>query len=193
VHSTTKYIAGHSDLIGGCAVTRDPLLAERLGFLQNTLGAIPSPLDCFLTLRGIRTLPLRMERHCDNAEYLAERLAQHPSVTTLLYPGLIDHPGHGVASSQMSRFGGMISLELEGGEAAAREFAKNLRLFATAESLGGVESLINHPWSMTHAAIPEQRRLDIGVTPGLVRLSVGIEDAVDLWNDIEDSLAASVS
>ena len=192
VHSTTKYIAGHSDLIGGCAVTRDPLLSERLGFLQNTLGAVPSPLDCFLTLRGIRTLPLRMERHCDNAEYLAERLAQHPSVTSLLYPGLSDHPSHDIAGRQMSRFGGMISLELEGGEAAARKFAENLRLFATAESLGGVESLINHPWSMTHAATPEQRRLEIGVTPGLVRLSVGIEDAVDLWNDIEDSLGASV-
>ena len=192
VHSTTKYIAGHSDLIGGCAVTRDPLLGERLGFLQNTLGAIPSPLDCFLTLRGIRTLPLRMERHCDNAEYLVERLAQHPSVTKLLYPGLSGHPGHEVAKQQMSRSGGMISLELEGGEAAARKFAKNLQLFATAESLGGVESLINHPWSMTHAATPEQRRLEIGVTPGLVRLSVGIEDAIDLWNDIEDSLGASV-
>ena len=188
VHSTTKYIAGHSDLIGGCVVTREPLLTEQLKFLQNTLGAVPSPLDCFLTLRGIRTLPLRMERHCDNAEYLVERLAQHSSVTKLLYPGLSNHNLHNIATVQMSRYGGMISLELKGGENAARKFGKNLKLFATAESLGGVESLINHPWSMTHAAIPEHRRLEYGITPGLVRLSVGIEDAEDLWVDIENAL-----
>jgi len=190
VHSTTKYVAGHSDLIGGCIVTRDPSLTERIRFLQNTIGAVPSPLDCFLTLRGIRTLALRMERHCDNAEYIVERLANHPKVTRLLYPGLADHPGHAVAADQMRRYGGMISLEVEDGEAGARRFAAASHLFATAESLGGVESLINHPWSMTHAATPEARRLEIGVTPGLVRLSVGIEDAADLWKDLSRALEA---
>jgi cystathionine beta-lyase/cystathionine gamma-synthase len=190
LHSTTKYVAGHSDLIGGCVVTRDAELTERIRFLQNTIGAVPSPLDCFLTLRGIRTLALRMERHCDNAEYLVERLAAHPKVTRLLYPGLADHPGHAVAAAQMRRFGGMISLEVEGGEAGARRLAAASPLFATAESLGGVESLINHPWSMTHAATPEAHRLEIGVTPGLVRLSVGIEDAPDLWADLSAALDA---
>lgn len=190
VHSTTKYIAGHSDLVGGAVVTRDVDLNDQIRFLQNTLGAIPSPLDCFLTLRGIRTLALRMERHCDNAEYLVARLVEHPKVTRLLYPGLESHSGHDVARIQMRRFGGMISLEVEGGEAGARRFAAASRLFATAESLGGVESLINHPWSMTHAATPEERRLEVGVTAGLVRLSVGIEDAEDLWRDIENALDA---
>ena len=132
-----------------------------------------------------------MERHCDNAEYLVQKLSSHPKVTRLLYPGLEGHGGHDVAASQMRRFGGMISLEIEGGEAAARRFAKASKLFTTAESLGGVESLINHPWSMTHAATPEARRLEVGVTPGLVRLSVGIEDAEDLWKDIENALNAS--
>ena len=190
LHSTTKYIAGHSDLIGGAVVTRDELLNEQIRFLQNTLGAVPSPLDCFLTLRGIRTLALRMERHCDNAEFIAEKLAQHPKVTRLLYPGISDHPGHSVASTQMRRFGGMISLEVKDGEAGARRFAAASQFFATAESLGGVESLINHPWTMTHAAIPEERRMEVGVTPGLVRLSVGIEDAEDLWRDLERALEA---
>jgi cystathionine beta-lyase/cystathionine gamma-synthase len=188
VHSTTKYIAGHSDLVGGCIVVRDDGLNEQIRFIQNTIGSVPSPLDSFLTLRGIRTLPLRMERHCDNAEFLTERLASHPKVTRLLYPGLAQHSGHEVAARQMRRFGGIISLEVEGGEAGARKLAANLVLFATAESLGGVESLINHPWTMTHAATPEVRRLEVGVTPGLVRLSVGIEDAEDLWNDLNNAL-----
>ncbi len=188
VHSTTKYVSGHSDVIGGCIVVRDDDLADRLAFLQNTIGAVPGPLDCFLTLRGIRTLALRMQRHCDNAEFLVERLAAHQAVTRLLYPGLPDHPGHAVAKRQMRRFGGMISLEVEGGEEGARRFAAACRLWPIAESLGSVSSMINHPWSMTHAATPEQRRLEVGVTPGLVRLSVGIEDAVDLWNDIERAL-----
>jgi cystathionine beta-lyase/cystathionine gamma-synthase len=190
VHSTTKYISGHSDVIGGCIVVRDDALAERFSFLQNTIGAVPGPLDCFLTLRGIRTLALRMERHCDNAEYLAERLAEHPAVTRLLYPGLPNHPGHEVAKRQMRRYGGMISLEVEGGEDGARRFAAASRLFPIAESLGSVSSMLNHPWSMTHATTPEERRLEVGVTPGLVRLSVGIEDAADLWADLERALAA---
>ena len=188
VHSTTKYVSGHSDVVGGCIVVRDEDLAKRLAFLQNTIGAIPGPFDCFLTLRGIRTLALRIERHCDNAEFLAKRLSEHPAVTRILYPGLADHPSHDVATRQMRRYGGMISLEVDGGEDGARRFAAASRLFPIAESLGSVSSMINHPWSMTHAATPEKRRLEVGVTPGLVRLSVGIEDAVDLWNDLENAL-----
>ncbi len=189
VHSTTKYIAGHSDLIGGCVITRNEELDTELKFLQNALGAVPSPMDCFLTLRSIRTLALRVERHCDNAEKLVEKLSGHPKVTRLLYPGLKTHIGHDIAKKQMRRFGGMVSIEVLGGEVGARKFAAASKLFATAESLGGVESLINHPWSMTHASIPEERRLSIGITPGLVRLSVGIEDFEDLWRDIEEALS----
>jgi cystathionine beta-lyase/cystathionine gamma-synthase len=191
LHSTTKYIGGHSDVVGGCVIIRDEQLIERLKFLQNAAGAIPGPFDCFLTLRGIRTLALRMERHCDNAEEITQRLSKRAEVTRILYPGLASHPNHHVAASQMRRFGGMISIELEGGEMAARKFAAALKLFLTAESLGGVESLINHPWTMTHAAIPEQQRRDAGMTPGLVRLSVGIEDVEDLWNDIVQALKIS--
>ena len=191
LHSTTKYIGGHSDVVGGCVIMRDKELIERLKFLQNAAGAVPGPFDCFLTLRGIRTLALRMERHCDNAEEITERLTKRAEVTRILYPGLRSHPNHHVAATQMRRFGGMISIELEGGEMAARKFAAALKLFLTAESLGGVESLINHPWTMTHAAIPEQQRRDAGMTPGLVRLSVGIEDVEDLWTDIVQALQAS--
>lgn len=191
LHSTTKYIGGHSDVVGGCVIMRDKELIERLKFLQNAAGAVPGPFDCFLTLRGIRTLALRMERHCDNAEEITERLTKRAEVTRILYPGLISHPNHHVAASQMRRFGGMISIEIEGGESAARKFAAALKLFSTAESLGGVESLINHPWTMTHAAIPEQQRRDAGMTPGLVRLSVGIEDIEDLWADIVQALHVS--
>lgn len=191
LHSTTKYIGGHSDVVGGCVIMRDKELIERLKFLQNAAGAVPGPFDCFLTLRGIRTLALRMERHCDNAEEITERLTKRAEVTRILYPGLSSHPNHHVAASQMRRFGGMISIEIEGGETAARKFAAALKLFSTAESLGGVESLINHPWTMTHAAIPEQQRRDAGMTPGLVRLSVGIEDIEDLWADIVQALQIS--
>ena len=188
VHSTTKYIAGHSDLIGGCVITRNREIDEQLKFLQNALGAVPSPMDCFLTLRSIRTLAIRVERHCDNAEKLVKKLSQHPKITRLLYPGLKTHNGHDTAKKQMQRYGGMISIEVIGGEQGARKFASASKLFATAESLGGVESLINHPWSMTHAAIPKKRRESIGITPGLVRLSVGIEDFEDLWDDIVNAL-----
>jgi cystathionine beta-lyase/cystathionine gamma-synthase len=191
LHSTTKYIGGHSDVVGGCVIMRDKELIERLKFLQNAAGAVPGPFDCFLTLRGIRTLALIMERHCDNAEEITERLTKRAEVTRILYPGLSSHPNHHVAASQMRRFGGMISIEIEGGETAARKFAAALKLFLTAESLGGVESLINHPWTMTHAAIPEQQRRDAGMTPGLVRLSVGIEDIEDLWADIAQALQIS--
>ena len=191
LHSTTKYIGGHSDVVGGCVIMRDKELIERLKFLQNAAGAVPGPFDCFLTLRGIRTLALRMEKHCDNAEEITERLTKRAEVTRILYPGLRSHPNHHVAATQMRRFGGMISIEIEGGETAARKFAAALKLFSTAESLGGVESLINHPWTMTHAAIPEQQRRDAGMTPGLVRLSVGIEDIEDLWADIVQALQIS--
>jgi cystathionine beta-lyase/cystathionine gamma-synthase len=191
LHSTTKYIGGHSDVVGGCVIMRDKELIERLKFLQNAAGAVPGPFDCFLTLRGIRTLALRMERHCDNAEEITERLTKRSEVTRILYPGLKSHPNYHVAATQMRRFGGMISIEIEGGETAARKFAAALKLFSTAESLGGVESLINHPWTMTHAAIPEQQRRDAGMTPGLVRLSVGIEDIEDLWADIVQALQIS--
>ena len=188
VHSTTKYIGGHSDVIGGCLITQNKELAEKISFLQNAVGAVPAPMDCFLILRGLRTLDLRMTRHCENAHLLAQQLQDHEKVTRLFYPGLESHPTHNIAREQMKAFGGIISLEVVGGEEGARKFAAKLKLFATAESLGGIESLINHPWTMTHAAIPEKQRYDAGMTPGLIRLSIGIEDAEDLWQDISESL-----
>jgi cystathionine gamma-lyase len=188
VHSTTKYIGGHSDVIGGCLITQNKELAEKISFLQNAVGAVPAPLDCFLILRGLRTLDLRMTRHCESAHLLAERLQENGKVTRLFYPGLESHPTHEIARKQMNAFGGIISLEVVGGEEGARKFAAKLKLFATAESLGGIESLINHPWTMTHAAIPEKQRYDAGMTPGLIRLSVGIEDMEDLWQDLVNAL-----
>mgnify|MGYP001061109126 FL=1 len=188
VHSTTKYIGGHSDVIGGCLITQNKELAEKISFLQNAIGAVPAPMDCFLTLRGLRTLDLRMRRHCENAQLLAERLQDQEKVTRLFYPGLESHPTHNIARVQMKAFGGIISLEVIDGEEGARKFAARLKLFATAESLGGIESLINHPWTMTHAAIPEKQRYDAGMTPGLIRLSVGIEDVEDLWQDLVNAL-----
>jgi cystathionine beta-lyase/cystathionine gamma-synthase len=189
VHSTTKYIGGHSDVIGGCLITQSKDIAEKISFLQNAVGAVPAPMDCFLILRGLRTLALRMNRHCESAQALAERLQEHENVTQLFYPGLKSHPNYEIAKQQMNAFGGMISLEVKGGEQGARKFASELKLFATAESLGGIESLINHPWTMTHAAIPEKQRYDAGMTPGLIRLSVGIEDMEDLWQDLVNALA----
>ena len=188
VHSTTKYIGGHSDVIGGCLITQSKELAEKISFLQNAVGAVPAPMDCFLILRGLRTLDLRMSRHCENAHLLAKKLQDNGKVTRLFYPGLESHPTHDIAREQMKAFGGIISLEVVGGEEGARKFAAQLKLFATAESLGGIESLINHPWTMTHAAIPEKQRYDAGMTPGLIRLSVGIEDVDDLWQDISKAL-----
>ena len=188
VHSTTKYIGGHSDVIGGCLITQNNDLAEKISFLQNAVGAVPAPMDCFLILRGLRTLDLRMGRHCDNAHLLAKKLQDNDKVTRLFYPGLESHPTHSIAKEQMNAYGGIISLEVVGGEEGARKFADQLKLFATAESLGGIESLINHPWTMTHAAIPEKQRYDAGMTPGLIRLSVGIEDAEDLWHDLVNAL-----
>ncbi len=190
MHSTTKYINGHSDVVGGALVTSDAALGERLRFLQNAMGAVPSPIDCYLVLRGLKTLPLRMRRHGETALLLAERLEQAEAVQRVRYPGLPSHPEHALARAQMLNGGGMISVELRGGVAAARKFLSTLKLFVLAESLGGVESLAEHPASMTHAAIPEATRHHLGIADGLVRLSVGLEDAEDLWNDIEQALEA---
>jgi cystathionine beta-lyase/cystathionine gamma-synthase len=184
VHSTTKYLGGHSDVIGGAVITRTAKQLERVRFLQNARGAVPGPLDCYLVQRGIKTLALRMQRHCENASYLAHALRDIPEVRRVIYPGLSSHPGHLVASKQMQDFGGMLSLELEGGLNAATRFCARLRVFSLAESLGGVESLCCHPATMTHASIPREIREPRGVTDGLIRLSVGLEHTEDLVSDI---------
>jgi cystathionine gamma-lyase len=191
VHSTTKYLGGHSDVVGGAVVTRDAPTAERLRFLQNAIGAVPGPLDCFLVLRGIKTLALRMERHCDGAERVAAWLGAHPRVRRVFYPGRPDHPGHEVAKRQMRRFGGMVSVDLDGDLEASRRFASSTRLFALAESLGGVESLLDHPATMTHGSIPREERLKSGFTDGLLRLSVGLEDVDDLIDDLDRAFRAA--
>lgn len=188
VHSTTKYLGGHSDVIGG-AVVGSAKVVQELRFYQNAVGGTPGPFDCFLTLRGLKTLPLRMERHCANAQALAEWLRNHPRVEQVWYPGLPDHPGHAVARRQMSHFGGMVSLKVQGDATATLRFLKRLRLFSLAESLGGVESLVNHPAKMTHASIPAEIREKRGIDDRLVRLSVGIEDVADLRRDLEQALA----
>jgi cystathionine gamma-lyase len=189
VHSTTKYLGGHCDAVGGVVVTRDADLAQRLRFLQNAVGAVPGPLDCYLILRGTKTLAVRMERHCDNAERVAAFLARHPRVRRVFYPGLAAHPGHALARRQMRRFGGIVSLELDGDLERTRRFASSTRLFTLAESLGGVESLLDHPATMTHGSIPREERIRAGFTDGLIRLSVGIEDAEDLLPDLDRALA----
>jgi cystathionine beta-lyase/cystathionine gamma-synthase len=191
VHSTTKYINGHSDVVGGAIITSDPALAERLGYLQNAMGAVPGPMDCYLVLRGLKTLPLRMQRHCESAEVLARRLERAPGVRRVHYPGLESHPQHQLARRQMRAAGGMISVDLEGGLDESRRFLQALRLFTLAESLGGVESLAEHPAIMTHASIPAEVRRGLGIGDGLVRLSVGIEHVDDLWADIEGGLRAA--
>jgi len=191
VHSTTKYINGHSDVVGGAVVTSDAGLAERLRFLQNAIGAVPSPFDCYLVLRGLKTLPVRMRQHVATAQALAERLAKHPSVRRVYYPGLKNDPGHALAARQMKGPGGMISFDVEGGLARAQKLLERLKIFACAESLGGVESLAEHPASMTHASIPREIREQIGISDGLVRLSVGLESEADLWADIETALSGA--
>jgi cystathionine beta-lyase/cystathionine gamma-synthase len=187
LHSTTKYLNGHSDMIGGMLVTRRDDLAERLGFLQNASGAVPGPMDCWLCLRGLKTLPLRMQRHDATGRQIASWLARQPKVRKLYYPGLPDHPQHQLARRQMRGFGGMISVEL-GDPALARRVVERTRLFTLAESLGGVESLIGHPASMTHASVPVALRLAMGLTDSLVRLSCGIEEPEDLMADLEQAL-----
>jgi cystathionine beta-lyase/cystathionine gamma-synthase len=188
VHSTTKYINGHSDVVGGAIVTSDPGLAQRLGFLQNAMGAVPSPMDCYLVLRGIKTLPLRVQRHVESAATLAARLEQARGVRRVHYPGLASHPQHALAARQMRGPGGMISLELDGGLDESRRFLQALRLFTLAESLGGVESLAEHPALMTHASMPAEVRRGLGIGDSLIRLSVGLEHVEDLWTDMEGAL-----
>lgn len=189
LHSITKYINGHSDVVMGCIATSDAGLEERLRFLQNACGAVPGPMDCFLTLRGLKTLHLRMQQHCRNGEAVARFLAQHPAVARVYWPGFESHPNHEVAKRQMRGFGGMISFTLHDDrmEAALRVLS-GTKLFSLAESLGGVESLIGHPATMTHASIPREERLAAGLSDTLIRLSVGIEDAEDLIADLEQAL-----
>jgi len=190
VHSATKYLNGHSDVIGGVCVTRSAALAEQLTFLQNAVGAVPSPFDAFLVTRGLKTLAVRMERHCANAMWIAERLSRHPKVDSVIYPGLESHPQHALAKRQMRGFGGMLSMRTRGDLAGTRRFLERCQLFALAESLGGVESLIEHPAIMTHASVPPEVRESLGITDNLVRLSVGIEDGDDLIADLENALDA---
>ena len=190
MHSATKYLNGHSDMVGGMIVVGDDAgLAEQMTFLQNAVGGIQGPFDSFLALRGLKTLHLRMKAHCENAMQLAPWLAAHPAVEKVVYPGLKSHPQHELAKKQMDGFGGMISVWLKGGLPAARSLMERTELFACAESLGGVESLVNHPAIMTHASVPLERREAMGVTDNLVRFSVGVEDVADLQADIEAALA----
>ncbi|MCF7221322.1 cystathionine gamma-synthase [Marilutibacter chinensis] len=192
MHSATKYLNGHSDMVGGIAVVGDNVeLAEQMAFLQNSVGAVQGPFDSFLALRGLKTLHLRMKAHCDNALALAQWLESHPAIDKVIYPGLASHPQHALAKRQMDGFGGMISIVLKGGVEAARRFCERTELFALAESLGGVESLVNHPVIMTHASVPQERRERLGLSDGLVRLSVGVEDLGDLIADIGVALQNS--
>jgi len=188
VHSTTKYCGGHSDVIGGALVVRDLELAETLTFHQNAIGAVASPFDSWLVLRGLKTLGVRMDRHCDNAERIAEFLSGHPRVTQVIYPGLPEHPGHELAAKQMKRFGGMISFRVAGGEKQALAVCENAEVFTLGESLGGVESLIEHPGRMTHASVAGT---DLEVPADLIRLSVGIETADDLVADLDRALSGA--
>jgi cystathionine gamma-lyase len=187
VHSTTKYLGGHSDVVGG-AVIGSKELANRIKFFQNAMGGVPGPFDSYLTLRGMKTLAVRMDRHCASAAELAEWLTHQPQVEKVYFPGLKDHPGHAVAAMQMKAFGGMISIRLKGGGEAGKRFASRTKLFSLAESLGGVESLLNHPATMTHASIPKDVREARGVDDALVRLSVGIEDVADLREDLRQAM-----
>ena len=193
LHSATKYLGGHSDVVMGAVVTRDEDLADQLYYLQNAAGAVPGPQDCFLVLRGIKTLHLRVERSCQNAKKIVEVLRKNDLVAHVYYPGLADHPSHDLASRQMRDFGAMVSFDLkEDTQEAATRVMTQTKYFTLAESLGGVESLIGHPASMTHASIPREQRLSVGLTDSLIRLSVGVEDGEDLAKDLEMALAAAV-
>ncbi len=189
VHSTTKYISGHSDIIGGALVTNDEDIATRAFEYAKTVGAVPSPFDCWLTLRGVKTLSVRMQRHCENALALARFLESHPKVASVTYPGLASHPDHEIAARQMSGFGGMIAFEVVGTPEDAKRVAEATRLFLLAESLGGVESLIGYPPLMSHATMTEEERVARGIPPTMLRLSVGIEDIDDLIADLDQALA----
>jgi cystathionine beta-lyase len=189
LHSATKYLAGHSDTVLGLLAVNDDELQEQLAFIQNSSGAVPGPMDCFLTLRGIKTLHLRMQRHCENGAAVAIYLQQHPKIEKVYWPGFVDHPNHEVAKTQMKAFGGMLSFVPQGGALQrAINIVNNLKIFTLAESLGGVESLAGHPASMTHAAIPKAVREKNGVVDGLIRLSVGIEDVQDLIEDLDQAI-----
>lgn len=189
LHSSTKYLNGHSDVVGGVAVVADrPELIEQMGFLQNSIGAVPSPFDAFLVLRSLKTLPLRMQRHCDNAQLIAEHLERHPNVAEVYYPGLGSHPQHEVARRQMNGFGGMVTFIIDGALEDAQRFLERCEIMSLAESLGGVETLIEHPALMTHASIPAEIRQQLGISDTLIRLSVGIEDVEDLINELDHAL-----
>ncbi|GIU54700.1 cystathionine gamma-synthase [Arthrobacter sp. NicSoilC12] len=187
VHSTTKYIGGHSDVVGGAIVVNDPDLAEKIGFVQFAVGAVSGPMDAFLTTRGLKTLGVRMDRHSDNAQAVAEWLLERPEVEAVLYPGLPTHPGHELAKKQMKKFGGMISVQFKGGEAAARKVAESTSVFTLAESLGGIESLMNYPSEMTHASV---KGTELAVPVNLIRLSCGIEDVEDLIADLDAAISS---
>ncbi|MBF5044445.1 cystathionine gamma-synthase [Aggregicoccus sp. 17bor-14] len=190
-HSTTKYINGHSDVVGGFVCTSRDDVAERMYFLQNAVGGVPGAFDSFLVLRGVKTLHVRMERHAQNAMAVAQAMLKHPKVQKVTYPGLETHPQHPLARQQMRGFGGMVTFDIKGGLESARRFLKRTKLFACAESLGGVESLIEHPAIMTHASVPKETRERLGITDGFIRLSVGIEDARDLVDDLNNALEAA--
>jgi cystathionine gamma-synthase len=189
VHSATKYIGGHSDVVGGFVATNSEVLAEDLVYIQNAVGAIPSPFDCYLALRGLKTLPVRMDRHCENAQQIVDLLKQHDAVSQVLYPGLKDHPGHAVAAKQMKNFGGMVSFRLVGGVRAAEHLVTRTNVFTLAESLGAVESLIEHPGVMTHLSVAGSA---LEVPDDLVRISVGIESIDDLVTDLTQALDYTV-
>ena len=190
-HSTTKYLNGHSDVVGGFVATSNKDLAEKMYFLQNAIGGVPGPMDSFLVLRGVKTLHVRMQRHAENAAKVADFLVHHEKVQKVAYPGLTTHPQHELARKQMKGFGGMMTFDMKGGLEAARRFLKTVKVFACAESLGGVESLIEHPAIMTHASIPKENREKLGITDGLIRLSVGIEDSADLIDDLKAAFDAA--
>lgn len=192
LHSTSKYISGHNDVIGGALVMNDPKLHEAIRFYQNTAGAVPSPFDCYLSMRGIKTLAVRMRQHCANAQKVAQFLAAHPLVERVYYPGLATHPGHDLAARQMSGFGAMLAFDLKhGGDPLLNAFFLAFKVFFFAESLGGVESLICHPTTMSHAILTEEQRLQAGITPRMVRVSIGLEHADDLVEDMAQALAAA--
>ena len=192
MHSATKYLNGHSDMVGGMAVVGDNAeLAEQMAFLQNSVGAVQGPFDSFLALRGLKTLHLRMKAHCENAQTLAEWLRTHPAIEQVIYPGLKDHPQHALAARQMDGFGGIVSIRVKGGFEGAKRFCERTHLFTLAESLGGVESLVNHPAVMTHASVPVERRAVLGIHDDLVRLSVGVESVDDLRRDLEWALESA--
>jgi len=190
LHSATKFIGGHSDVIHGCVITKNKQIAKDLRFLQNAAGAVPGPMDCFLILRGIKTLHLRVQRSCDNARKIAEFLKGHDKVSKVYYPGFKDHKGHEIAKKQMKDFGAMVSFDLKKNTFNnAKKILSGTKLFSLAESLGGVESLIGHPASMTHASIPKKDRLKVGLTDSLIRLSIGVEDVDDLIKDLSKALS----